>query len=103
MHIFKHGLRTNHTKIPCNIVDELVEPRRTVCSADMKVSFVRGDLSMRRDHQLKQLPNITKRAYIVRTQHEQPALMAFIEGRTESKCRHDSNSREVQYHNSIRP
>jgi len=103
MHIFEYGLRTNHAKVRCNVVDELAEPWRAVCSANMEVSFMRGDLPMRRDYQPQQLPNITERAYVIRPQHEQPALMAFIEGCTESKCRHDGDSREVQYHNSIRP
>ena len=51
MHIFKYGLRTNNAKVRCNVVDELVEPRRAVCSANMEVSLMRGDLPIRRDHQ----------------------------------------------------
>ena len=46
MHIFLNGLRTRHTKIGGNAVDELFESRRTISSPDMKVSFVGGDLSM---------------------------------------------------------
>ena len=46
MHILLNGLRTRHTKIGGNTVDELFESRRTIGSPDMKVSFVGGDLSM---------------------------------------------------------
>jgi len=51
MHIFKYSLRTNDTKVRCNVVYKLVESRRAVCSTNMKVSFMRGDLPMRRGHQ----------------------------------------------------
>jgi hypothetical protein len=45
MHIFLNGLRTDHTKIGSNVVDQLFESWRTIGSPDMKVSLVGGDLS----------------------------------------------------------
>ena len=83
MHIFKYGLRTNDTKVRCNVVYKLAEPRRAVCSTNMKVSFMRGDLPMRRASRtsaFKQFSAHHEPAYVIRTQHEKPALVAFIEG-----------------------
>lgn len=53
MHIFYDSLRTDHTKIRCNVVDELVESGRAICSSNMKVSLMRGDLVPNAGHQPK--------------------------------------------------
>src|SRR5258708_36825010 len=44
VHIFLNRLHTNHTKFDSNVIDQLFKSRCAVCSPNMKVSFVRGDL-----------------------------------------------------------
>jgi len=44
VHVFLNRLRTNHTKIGGNVIDQFFESGRAIRSPDMKVSFVRGDL-----------------------------------------------------------
>jgi hypothetical protein len=46
VHIFLNSLRTDHTEIGSNVVDQLFESGRTIGSPKVKVSLMGGDLSI---------------------------------------------------------
>lgn len=95
MHIFLNGLRTDHTKIGSDVVNQLFKSGRTIGRPDMKVSLVRRDLSIVPNGNAfgtvsapkpqkvvlppKRIPRQYKISHIIGTQYEQPTLMLFVE------------------------
>jgi hypothetical protein len=47
VHILLNGLRADDAKVCCDVLDELLKTGGTIRRADVKVSFVRGDLYRR--------------------------------------------------------